>query len=215
MCSGWASVRGAEWYAAHGRNEQAMAYTEFAHWFKKLSYEQYMKAQILGECTVHAIGNAFGHSIVGGYDNELPRMQFLIDRDLVKNERANTFWHELLRNQLYSGTKRRPVPYLDKWKKKGHPVLDKFSRNGRPDFNALFWKQLSFGDSHKAPELRTADHVATIVGRRFNGSGASAAYAGLKPCITRKNEVTLIEFNDFDLSSWSYDDSDNPWATEG
>jgi hypothetical protein len=74
---------GAKEYACLGRPSLAQLYDEFEHWLKKLNYSQYLKVYILGECLAAALVNTVGHAVTGGYDEELPRMQFLIDRDFI------------------------------------------------------------------------------------------------------------------------------------
>ena len=204
---------GVEWYRNNARPDHATTYDEFSHWFRKLSYAQHMKMRVLGECIGHAQVNAYGTSIVGGFDMELPRMRYIIDRDLVTNERANIFWHEFLRNQIYNFTRRHPIPHLNTWATKGHPVLDKFQTNGRPDYRALFWEQTKFAKSHLTPELRMADVTATIVSRGVNRLGAEEAYRLMRPIIAGKaRRPFAIQLNDFDLDAWAPDQADNPWA---
>lgn len=200
--SQWQGIRkGYEWYRDNDRPQQANTYEEFSFWFKKLSYTQFMKIGVLGECIVHSIINAIGHSVTGRYDNELPRMRFIIDRDIVNNPRANIFWHELMRNQLYNTSKRHPIPLLNTWRKKSHPFLQHFTRAGELDFNELFWNQLAFDVSHRHPELRMADIVAGIFGRYFNRRGAADAYFQLKRCIARDGKIQLLQLEDFNLNA--------------
>ena len=126
--------------------------------------------------------NTVGHAIRGRYDEELPRMKFLIDRDFIKEPRPNIFWHELLRNQLYYASKEDPLPVLERWKTRGHPFLDKYTRNGRLNFNELFWKQCTFVPSHDHFEIRIADAVNTIVSRYFTKRQCYDAYALIRRC---------------------------------
>ena len=203
--------RGTAFYRKLGRETMAQIYEEFGHWFRKLSYDTYLKIILLGECIVLALVNAFGHSISGGYASELTRLRYVIDRDFVREERSNFFWHELLRNQLWYTSKRHPIPLLDTWAKTGHPVLDRYRRNGRLDLNDLFWNNLVFVRSHESLEVRIADIAAAVFTRHFNGKGAAPAYDLLKGSIAGRGRVPVILLTDFDLSAWTYDPEDNPW----
>jgi len=202
---------GAKEYRALGREGVAKTYEEFGNWLKKLSYAQYLKIIVLGKCIAAAMANSIGHAITGRYDDELPRLRFLIDRDFVKEPRHNVFWHELLRNQLYDASKSNPIPLLDKWKKKGHPFLDKYTRKGRLDFNELFWKHCAFVSSHEHFEIRIADAMNTILSRFFNRRRCVLAYRLVRTCFLRDGKVHQVVLNDFDLDSYRYDPSDNPW----
>jgi hypothetical protein len=189
----------------------AQLYDEFGHWLKKLSYPQYLKVYILGECLAAALGNTVGHAVAGGYDEELLRMQFLIDRDFIKEPRPNVFWHELLRNHLYHTSKVNPLPILDRWEAKGHPFLDKYMRNGRMNFSELFWKHCAFASSHEHFEIRIADAVNTIVSRYFNNRQCRNAFTLVRQCFLRDRKITEVILNDFDLEAWQYNPDDNPW----
>ena len=202
---------GAKEYSCLGKPSLAQLYDEFGNWLKKLNYSQYLKVYILGECLAAALVNTVGHAVTGGYDEELPRMQFLIDRDLIKEQRHNLFWHELLRNHLYHASKKNPLPILDKWKTKGHPFLEKYTRHGRMDFNELFWKHCTFVSSHEHFEVRIADAVNTIVSRYFNKRQCRNAYALIRQCFLRDMKITEVIFNDFDIEAWNYNPDDNPW----
>ena len=59
---------GVKEYNALGRVSQARTYQEFGNWLKKLSYAQYLKVFVLGECMAAALVNTVGHSVSGGYD---------------------------------------------------------------------------------------------------------------------------------------------------
>ncbi len=202
---------GVKEYNESGRISQARTYQEFSNWLKKLSYAQYLKIFVLGECIAAALVNTVGHAIAGGYDKELPNMQYLIDRDFVKEPRHNTFWHELLRNHLYHTSKRTPLPILDKWKKTGHPFLDKYMKNGYMNFNELFWKRLEFVSSHEHFEIRIADAVNTIISRYFNDRQCVKAYKLIKPYFCQDKKIHKFVLSDFDLQSYHYDPNENPW----
>jgi len=202
---------GTKEYAALGRSSMAKFYDEFGNWLAKLSYTQYLKIFVLGECMAAAMVNTVGHAITGKYDEELPRMRFVIDRDFIKEPRPNSFWHEFLRNQIYDASKKDPLPLLTKWKTKSHPFIEKYSRNGRLNFNELFWKQCVFASSHQHFEIRIADAVNTIIFRYFNRHRCQQAYFLVRQCFLRKGRITQLVLKDFDLHTWRYDPEDNPW----
>lgn len=202
---------GTEECHALGRNKNANTYRELGNWLKKLNYAQLLKIIVLGECISAALINTVGHSIVGGYDNELTYLRYLIDRDFVKEPRHNAFWHELLRNQLYQISKRTPLPIVDKWLEKGHPFLDKYMENGHLNLNELFWKRLEFVPSHDYFEIRIADATNTIVSRFINQHRCASAYKLIKPLFCKDKRIPQFVINDFDLESYHYDSKDNPW----
>jgi|CXWL01.1.fsa_nt_gi hypothetical protein len=202
---------GAREYLLESKPDMASRYQEFGNWFKNLSYVQYLKIVVLGECVTAAMVNAIGHSITGHYDEELTRMRFQIDRDFIKEPRHNWFWHEVLRNQLYNSSKSNPIPLLKKWKRKGHPFLEKYARNGRLDFNELFWKQCEFVTSHDHFEIRIADIVSTIVSRFFNRRRCTQAYSLVRKCFLADGKMRQLVLNDFDMNEYRHDPNDNPW----
>ncbi len=196
---------------ALGRDDQARMYHEFGNWLKKLSYAQYLKIFVLAECIATALVNSVGHAISGSYDEELPRMRFLIDKDFVREPRHNAFWHELLRNQLYHSSKANPLPMLDKWEKEGHPFLDKYRKDGRLDFNELFWKRLQFVHSREHFEIRLADAINTILSRFFNQRRCIQTYELVRQFFCADKRVHQLILNDFDLQAYHYDPNENPW----
>jgi hypothetical protein len=200
-------------YARLEKPRLAQLYNEFGHWLKKLSYPQYLKIFVLGECLATAMVNTVGHAISGGYDTELPRMQFLIDRDFIKEPRPNVFWRQLLRHQLYYASKENPLPILKRWITKGHPFLEKYTRNGELNFNEIFSKYCTFVPSHEHFEVRIADAVNTIVSRYFNKRQCRNAYELVQQCFLQNRKIIQVVHNDFDLEAWHYDPNDNPWKT--
>ncbi len=202
---------GVKGYNALGREIDAKIYQEFGNWLKKLNYAQFLKIYVLGDCIAEALVNTVGHSITGKYDNELPNIRYLIDRDFIKEPRHNSFWHELLRNQIYHSSKTNPLPLLKKWKKQGHPFLTKYMKDGYMNLNELFWKRLEFVSSHIYFEIRIADAVNTIISRYFNKHECINAYKIIKKFICKDRRVHKIILKDFDLKSYRYDPNDNPW----
>jgi len=204
---------GAREYSVEGKPDMAKRYQEFGNWFEKLSYVQYLKIVVLGECVTAAMVNAIGHSITGHYDEELTRMRFQIDRDFIREPVHNWFWHEVLRNQLWNSSKQNPIPLLKRWKQKGHPFLKKYSRSGQLDFNELFWKQCEFVTSHEHFEILIADAVSTIISRFFNQRRCAQAYRLIKKCFLADGKMQQLLLNDFDVNAYRYDPNDNPWKS--
>ena len=204
---------GAKEYSAEDKPAMAKRYQEFGNWFQKLSYVQYLKIVVLGECITAAMVNTIGHSIIGHYEEELTRMRFQIDRDFIKAPVHNWFWHEVLRNQLYNSSKSNPIPLLKKWKRHGHPFLEKYTRNDRLDFNELFWKQCEFVASHDHFEIRIADAVSAIISRFFNQRRCTQAYSLIRRCFLADGKMRQLLLNDFDVDTYRYDPNDNPWRS--
>lgn len=202
------------YYVEKDRTEVANFYRDYHNWFKKLSYPLYLKIYLLGECIVHSLINAIGHSISGNYDDELPRLRFMIDRDFIRNNTHWLYWRDLLRNQLWHISEEHPIPYLDKWDKKGHPFLDKYTRNGRPDLGKLFSENCDFCPSHTNFEIRIADAVGTIIRRHFDNNSCREAYNYLKYCFCKDGKIVGIELSDFDLTTYKYHPELNPWLAE-
>ena len=195
-----------------GRPESsAKLYDDFGNWLEKLSYVQYLKIRVLGDCISTALANTIGHSITGGYDDELTRIKFMIDRDFIKEPHHNIFWHEFLRNQLYYHSINNPLPLLDKWKNKGHPFIDKYGRNGYINLREIFWKQCAFLSSHDNFEIRIADAVNTILTRHFNKRQCHQAYSFVRKCFLKDKKITEMILNDFNLDDCQYNPADNPW----
>ncbi len=156
---------GVKGYRALGRPELARTFDEMGNWFQNLDDSIFLKLILLGQCIVKSLTNSVGHAISGGYESELTDLEFVIDRDFVREPRHLIFWREILRNQLYDITQKNPLLIASEWRSKGHPFLDKFTREGKLDLNDLFTKQLSFARSHQRVELRIADMTAAIVSR--------------------------------------------------
>ena len=203
---------GVKGYLALGRPAVARTYEEFGNWFQRLHDSQFLKIVLLGDCIGNAFVNSVGHAISGRYDQELPDLHMIIDQDFVREKRHITFWKEVLRNQLWHISKETPLPLLNDWRECGHPFLTKFTRNGRLDFNELFTKGCEFGSSHQYPELRIADLTATIVSRHLNRRRCTPAFRVLQRFFLRHGRIEKIVLNDFDLDSWRYDPSDNPFG---
>jgi hypothetical protein len=211
---------GTNFYSEQGRVGVARTYEEFGNWLQNLNYSLFVKLLVLGHCITRAMVDAIGHSVSARYDrDELPRMRFLIDRDFIKQPRHDVFWHEVLRNQLYSNSLTDPILMLDTWEKTGHPFVEMYTReDGESDYNKLFWKNCTFGLSHEHFEIRIADIVATILYRFWNKRGCAEAYKLLVPCFARDRNILGIELKDFDLASYRYDRNDSPlyrkWLAE-
>ncbi|MHB9003909.1 MAG: DUF3800 domain-containing protein [Coriobacteriia bacterium] len=202
--------RGVEIYRLRNNTGMAQLYEEFWHWVDKLSYDQFLKIVMLSRCIHSSLVHSFGHSIAGGYEEELIRLSYLIDRDFVRQERTRAFWLELLRNQVWHQSKMHPLPMLDTWDD-NHPVVAAYTRNGRFDMNKLFVHSLQFARSHECFEVRIADIVASILSRNLNTGSCEKAAAMVDRCLAGDKGIAALVLDDFDRDAWSYDSSDNPW----
>jgi hypothetical protein len=202
---------GCRMYAEQGKHGLAKTYEHFWHWYDRLSYPQYLKLTLLGRCITSSLINTVGHAISGGYDEELVRMRYMLDRDFIKGPEQNAFWREMLRNQIYSFTRDDPLPLLNTWKRKGHPFLARYAPDGRINLSEMFWDGCSFLESRDHFEIRIADAVATILSRACNGDIGGAAYDLIQPCFLRGGSITQFSLVDFDVSTYRYRREDNPW----
>jgi len=181
------------------------------NWLEKLDSVLYLKVTLLGECIVNALIDAIGHAVSGEYDAELVDLRFVIDRDFVRGPRRLSFWREILRNQLWHITSKRPIPLVKEWWVTGHPFLTKIMRDGKPDLNDLFVNNCCFGSSRQHPELRIADMTAAIVNRYINRRQCVAAYQIVRRFFLSHGKIVQIELRDFDLDAWRYDPAKNPY----
>lgn len=170
-----------------------------------------MKIIVLGACITKALANTVWHAITGRFEDELLRIRYLIDKDFIKEQRHNIFWHELLQNQLYNFSKTNPLPLNEKWKSKGHPFLEKYGKNGRLNFNDLFWNQCAFVSSHENFEIRIADAANTIISRYYNKGECRQAYLLVQHCFLRNRNIAEMLLQDINLEDYQYDPSKNPW----
>src|ERR1700683_682184 len=203
---------GVKGYRALGRPAVAQTYEEMGNWFQKLDNGLYLKVVLLGECIVNAQSNTIGHAVSGGYEDELLSLRYIIDRDFVRNPRHLTFWREILRNQLWHITSKKPIPLVKEWQTIGHPFLAKFTRNGKLALNELFVKNCNFASSHEHPELRMADMTAAIVSRYLIRRQSAAGFGVVRRFFLRHGKIEKVELRDFDLSAWRYDASKNPYT---
>ncbi len=203
---------GVKGYRALGRPAVAQTYEEMGNWFQRLDNGLYLKAVLLGECIVNALINAIGHAVSSGYDDELLNLQYIIDRDFVRNTRHLTFWREILRNQLWHITTKKPIPLVKEWRTTGHAFLTKFTRNGKLDLNELFVNHCAFGSSHEHPELRMADMTATILSRYLNRRQCSAGFGVVRRFFLQHGKIEKLKLRDFDLDTWRYDPAKNPYT---
>ena len=204
---------GVKGYRSLGRPAVAQTYEELGNWFQKLDNGIYLKIVLLGECIVSGLGNAIGHAVSGRYEDELVDLRYIIDRDFIRNPRHLTFWREILRNQLWHITNKKPIPLVKEWWTTGHPFLTKFTRNGKLDMNELFVRHCVFAPSHQHPELRMADMTASILNRYLNRRQCGAAFGVIRRFFLRHGKIVKIELRDFDLDAWRYDPSKNPYGS--
>lgn len=187
---------GSREYAELGRPGPAKTYEDMGNWFSKLSYTQYLKIVVLGKCITSSLVNTVGHSISGGYDDELGRIRFIIDRDFIREPYHNVFWREILRNQIYSFSRNDS---------------EKYTKSGQLNLNDLFWNNCSFAHSHEHFELRIADAVNTILSRCCNDQTCLGAYDLIKNCLLRDGCIHQLVLDDVDLSTYRYSREENPW----
>jgi hypothetical protein len=192
--------RGRKMYGEQGKVALARTLDESAHWVKKLNYSQFVKIVVLGNCLFAAFVNSIGHSISGGYDDELPDLRFLVDRDFIREPRHNLFWLEvILRNLICNASENNPIPVLDEWEEQNHPFLAKYLRDGEFDFKELFWSRCAFVSSHQHFEIRIADAVNTILSRALNERGCNEAFRFISDCFCGDRRVHQLILNDVDL----------------
>ena len=204
---------GVKLYKSQGKRQLAQTVAEFVNWLNNLSYNNYLKIVMLGNCISTALVNTVGHSISGRYDKqELPRIRYKIDRDFIREPRHLTFWRLLLRNQIYSNSKDDPLPLLDSWERTGHPFLETFGGESHAAITEIFEERCDFLSSHEHFEIRIADAVATILNRFWNQRRCAATYRLVVKRFLRDGRVNGVILNDFDLAEYRYDPSDNPWA---
>ena len=189
----------------------AKTYRDFANWFRNLNYQQYMKIFLLGMCIVDGLRNTIGHAISGGYDNELVDIKYLIDKDFLKGKEQDIFWHELLRNQLYSFSQQDPINLLNTWKETGHPFVDKYASSGYFDLNKIFWDNSSFVESHDNFQIRIADIVCSILSRRYNSESCKIPYNYLKKCFLKDGKIHHVILNRVDIDTQFRKKTQNPW----
>jgi hypothetical protein len=204
---------GVKLYESQGKRQLAQTVAEFANWLKNLSYNTYLKIEMLGHCMSTALVNTVGHSITGKYDRqELPRIRYKIDRDFIREPRHLTFWRQLLRNQIYNNSKHDPLPLLDSWERTDHAFLETFGGESHAAITEIFEERCDFLSSHEHFEIRIADTVATILNRFWNHRRCTATYHLIVKRFLRDGRVNGVILNDFDLAQYRYDPSDNPWA---
>lgn len=188
---------------------------DFSHWFRKLSYTQFIKIELLGIIIYRSLNNTIGISIAWGMEDELLDINFIIDEIFLKGRQQNTFWHEILRNQIYSESVKNPIPLLIGWEEKGHPFIDKYTnKEGILDFNDLFWNNCKFEKSHYNYEIRIADTVNTILSKHYNYGIQFKNSKKFFQSIIPKGQISHIVLNDFDLHKELGKDSFNPWENK-
>ncbi len=199
-------------YNKLGRHRQAKMYSQFANWYRKINYVQFFKILLLGKCMYKGLLNSIGHSISGEYDHELVNLRYKIDKIFLRGLEQNAFWHELMRNQLYSYSEKDPVPCLIEWKTENHPFYLKYHSGENYDFNKLFWQNTDFLDSHRHFEIRIADTISTILNRYWNTNECTELYEIIKHFFTDDGKIECVVLNDFDFNRRVGEIGTNPWA---
>ncbi len=188
---------------------------DFSYWFRKLSYTQFIKIELLGMIIYKSLKNTMGISLAWGMDNEILDIQFIIDEMFLKGQQQNTFWHEILRNQIYSESVKEPLPFLIDWEDTGHPFIDKYvNEEGILDFNDLFWNNCKFEKSHTSYEIRIADTVNTILSKHYNYNHRFKNSKKFFQSIVPKRGISHIVLNDFDIEKAIGKVPFNPWENK-
>jgi len=171
--------------AMAGNAKGAKGVSEMAAWLRRMSLPIYLKMTSMDACVAHSLRDAVGHAITGGYDRELPALQYKIDRDFIRDRRQQTFWNQMLRAYVQKTMVGEEAFFsLDTWEETGHPFLDLYGRrlsDGRAvwDLTPLFRDRCHFLDSKKHFELRIADCVAAIIRRYHSGVDCRTLYPDL------------------------------------
>lgn len=203
---------GSKLYLEQGKEALSKRYTEFGNWFSNLSYQQYLKIVMLGKIIVSSLSKSIGTAIASDFDHELINLKFLIDKDHIRGPEQNSFWREILRNQLYFFSHSYPLTLLDTWQNTGHPFLDKYKKGGKINLNRLFWENCSYEDSSQHFEIRLSDAVNTILSRYHNLGRNEEAYRLLIKLLMMDQKIVHIVLPDFDLEERKRNRGPNPWA---
>ena len=188
---------------------------DFSYWFRKLSYTQFIKIELLGIIMYKSLKNTMGISLAWEMDDEILNIKYIIDEMFLKGEQQNRFWHEILRNQIYSESVKEPLPFLIDWEKTGHPFIDKYTdEDGIANLNDLFWNNCIFGKSHKNYEIRIADTVNTILSNHYNYHKKFENDKKFFQCIVPKRRIAHIVLNDFDIGKEIGKAPYNPWENK-
>ncbi len=197
------------------RPRVAKTVKDFSHWFRKLSYTQYIKILLLGIIIYKSLKNTMGISLAWEMDDEILAIEFIIDEIFIKGQAQNTFWHEILRNQIYSESVKEPLPMLIEWEETGHPFIDKYLNDeGMLDLNNLFWNNCEFAKSHEKYEIRIADTVNTILSNHYNYKKRFKNGKSFFLSIVPKRNIDHIVLNDFDFEKAIGKVPFNPWENK-
>lgn len=204
-------LEGIELFKKLGRPEIAKTVNDFFYWFRKLSYSNFIKIELLGLIIYKSLRVSIGTLISSKKEDELLNLSFIIDEIFLKGFQQNTFWHELLRNQIYSESMKEPLPFLIDWGP-DHPFISKYrNKDGIMDFNDLFWNNCSFEKSHLNYEIRIADYVNSILSKVFNENIRFERNQEFFNCIIPKKEIRSYIFKNFDLEEELKRNVYNPW----
>jgi len=188
---------------------------DFSHWFRKLSYTQFIKIELLGLIIYKSLKNTLGISLAWEMDNEILDIQFIIDEMFLKGQQQNAFWHEILRNQVYAESVREPLPFLIDWEETGHPFIDKYiTEEGILNFNDLFWNNCKFVKSHTNYEIRIADTVNTILSNYYNYNNQFKNGKKFFHSIIPKREIGHIVLKNFNIEKAIGKAPFNPWENK-
>lgn len=188
---------------------------DFSFWFRKLSYTQFIKIELLGIIIYRSLKNAIGSSIAWNIEDELLELKFLIDEVFLKGRQQNSFRHEILRNQIYAESVKDALPFLADWEEKSHPFINKYLNNdGILDFKDLFWNNCKLDKSHNNFQLRIADTVNTILSNFCNNNTCQKHFRKLSRLIIPQGIINHIVLNDFDVEKEIGKVPFNPWENK-
>jgi hypothetical protein len=178
----------AKW--TEGCEKQALSdlYRRMARWMGERSPENLMWLYCLGD----AIHLSIQHSIVffaeEPDDCEFQDIEILIDKSFIGKPTHLEFWHEWLRNFLYSKSKKDPMAVIKQWSDRDHPFNRKYGRaGGLIDWSDLFRNHLRFVESKDVLGVQIADICANICYRHYSEKPKYRPYRLLRFRISGKH----------------------------
>src|SRR5207244_3069958 len=98
----------------------------FARWIQRISESAYIKLWTQSECVALAFTDVVGHSISGGYDDELPSLRYKIDPGFIEDGDAARceYWRRFVAMQLRRLATDERMVFPAEWRDTGHPFMD-------------------------------------------------------------------------------------------
>jgi hypothetical protein len=174
-------------FRAQRNAELATEAAGLARWLGGMEAAQYVKFATQTKCVSQSLADVVGHSITGGFDQNLASLRYKIDRGLLGDSpEERLYWKRTVGMQVRRLAEDDRLVSLDTWDASGHPFLDLYDKDGYWDFNPLFDHRCDFLNSADHFELRIADIVASMH-RTFHMSSNQAwrmhsAYARMGRC---------------------------------